>query len=151
MDNIEYEVEGVEYTSNYKKFEPNNPLHRPEIKYIKAVFSIFIYLVITVVIYMICEHYVRKLFGNYKMVYSIIVSLCVGFVYIATITKKAVIWFVKVYQHYAPTHIRLRCAFEPSCSEYMILAVEKYGVIKGVFKGIKRLLRCHPPGGVDYP
>ena len=45
------------------------------------------------------------------------------------------------------------CRFYPSCSEYTILAVEKYGVLKGIRKSILRILRCHPfnPGGVDFP
>lgn len=44
------------------------------------------------------------------------------------------------------------CLFIPSCSNYMILAIEKYGLIKGITKGVKRILRCVPPnGGVDYP
>lgn len=45
------------------------------------------------------------------------------------------------------------CRFEPSCSRYMIEALRKYGLITGVFKGIARLLRCHPwhPGGYDPP
>lgn len=45
------------------------------------------------------------------------------------------------------------CRFHPSCSNYMILAVQKYGLIRGVCKGIGRLARCHPfhPGGVDDP
>ncbi|MBR2615982.1 MAG: membrane protein insertion efficiency factor YidD [Clostridia bacterium] len=66
--------------------------------------------------------------------------------------KSAVIWLVHLYQNKASDRTRLKCMFEPSCSEYMILAVEKYGVVRGVFKGIRRLLRCHPPnGGKDYP
>ena len=36
------------------------------------------------------------------------------------------------------------CRMEPSCSEYMILAVEKYGVMRGIIKGIGRIFRCHP-------
>lgn len=61
---------------------------------------------------------------------------------------KAVQW----YQRTAPETLRKSCRFIPSCSEYMILAVKKYGTIKGVFMGIKRILRCHAPnGGVDYP
>ena len=39
------------------------------------------------------------------------------------------------------------CRFIPSCSEYMYEAVEKYGVIKGLFLGLKRVGRCHPWGG----
>jgi putative membrane protein insertion efficiency factor len=45
------------------------------------------------------------------------------------------------------------CRFEPSCSRYMIGALRRYGLVKGLWKGTGRLLRCHPwhPGGVDPP
>ncbi|MDR0522138.1 MAG: membrane protein insertion efficiency factor YidD [Planctomycetaceae bacterium] len=45
------------------------------------------------------------------------------------------------------------CRFEPSCSTYMIEAVKKYGVIRGLIKGIGRICRCNPffPGGEDPP
>ena len=45
------------------------------------------------------------------------------------------------------------CRFYPSCSEYFILAVEKYGPWRGAFKGVGRICRCHPwnPGGYDPP
>ncbi|MFA5025878.1 MAG: membrane protein insertion efficiency factor YidD [Candidatus Shapirobacteria bacterium] len=39
------------------------------------------------------------------------------------------------------------CRFIPSCSQYTYQAVEKYGVVKGLFKGIKRVSKCHPWGG----
>lgn len=43
------------------------------------------------------------------------------------------------------------CRFQPSCSEYAIQAINKYGPLKGVWKIIWRLLRCHPfsKGGYD--
>ena len=45
----------------------------------------------------------------------------------------------------------VQCKFYPSCSEYTKQAIEKYGAIKGIFKGIKRILRCNPisKGGYD--
>ena len=45
------------------------------------------------------------------------------------------------------------CRFEPSCSRYMIGALRKYGLLKGLARGIARVLRCHPwhPGGYDPP
>ena len=45
------------------------------------------------------------------------------------------------------------CRFEPSCSEYFIQAVHKYGPLRGACKGVGRICRCHPwhPGGFDPP
>ncbi|ABZ83656.1 conserved hypothetical protein [Heliomicrobium modesticaldum Ice1] len=45
------------------------------------------------------------------------------------------------------------CRFAPTCSAYAILALEKYGVLRGLWKAVGRLLRCHPfhPGGYDPP
>ncbi len=45
------------------------------------------------------------------------------------------------------------CRFQPGCSEYMILAIRKYGLFWGFLKGIRRICRCHPwnQGGYDPP
>jgi putative membrane protein insertion efficiency factor len=45
------------------------------------------------------------------------------------------------------------CRFEPNCSEYFILAVHKYGPLRGACKGVGRICRCHPwhHGGYDPP
>ncbi len=48
----------------------------------------------------------------------------------------------------------VHCRFHPSCSEYGIIAIKKYGFLKGWFKTIKRILRCRPnnyDSCVDYP
>ena len=56
--------------------------------------------------------------------------------------KNVIITVVLLYQRYAPYPIRERCTFIPSCSEYMILAIEKYGAFKGFRMGVSRLFRC---------
>ncbi len=45
------------------------------------------------------------------------------------------------------------CRFHPSCSQYFILAVRTHGPIRGAWKGVCRICRCHPwnPGGYDPP
>jgi len=67
--------------------------------------------------------------------------------------KYAVIGVIKLYQHYAPEEIRRRCLFMPTCSEYTIMAVRKYGSIIGLLKSYFRLFyRCR--GNIymiDYP
>lgn len=64
--------------------------------------------------------------------------------------KKFLLFLIKIYQSiskYTPPV----CRFTPTCSEYMRQAIEKYGVLKGVWLGIKRICKCHPfhPGGYD--
>lgn len=57
-----------------------------------------------------------------------------------------------LYQKFAPSRIRENCRFEPTCSNYMIFAINKFGFLKGTILGIKRLIRCRSPyGGQDYP
>ena len=43
-----------------------------------------------------------------------------------------------------------RCRYTPTCSEYSLIAIKKYGIIKGVWLSIKRIGSCHPFGGDGY-
>lgn len=71
---------------------------------------------------------------------------------IAIRAKKITVDAIHIYQKCAPDRIRQACVFTPTCSEYMLLAIDKYGTVRGVIKGIGRLLRCHyPNSGEDYP
>lgn len=55
------------------------------------------------------------------------------------------------YQYLVSPFLGNRCRFHPSCSEYMIEAVRRFGVVKGFYMGLKRLARCQPmcEGGLD--
>ena len=63
------------------------------------------------------------------------------------------IGIVRIYQICLSPLLGQTCRFSPSCSQYFIEAVRKYGAIRGSWKGVRRLLRCHPfnPGGFDPP
>lgn len=60
---------------------------------------------------------------------------------------------VRFYQLAIGPLLGKHCRYEPSCSQYFILAVRKYGAMRGSWKGALRILRCHPfhPGGYDPP
>jgi putative membrane protein insertion efficiency factor len=60
---------------------------------------------------------------------------------------------VRLYQWLISPLLGRRCRFYPSCSEYFIGAVRKYGAVSGSLRGIWRICRCHPfnPGGYDPP
>lgn len=60
---------------------------------------------------------------------------------------------VRGYQHLIRPLLPAMCRFTPGCSEYFILAVRKYGPVKGAAKGVWRICRCNPfcEGGYDPP
>lgn len=60
---------------------------------------------------------------------------------------------VRLYQILLSPLIGQHCRFEPSCSRYFIGAVQKYGALRGSWRGVCRICRCHPwnPGGWDPP
>tara|TARA_Y200000002_G_C22630045_1_gene642079 strand:- start:651 stop:899 length:249 start_codon:yes stop_codon:yes gene_type:complete len=58
--------------------------------------------------------------------------------------KYLLIKLIKLYKILISPFLGNNCRYLPSCSEYFIESVEKFGVIKGSFKGIKRILSCHP-------
>ncbi len=65
--------------------------------------------------------------------------------------KKVLIGLIRFYQKFISPLKRPSCRFYPSCSEYSIQAIRKYGVLRGVWKSIVRISKCHPfhPGGYD--
>jgi uncharacterized protein len=64
--------------------------------------------------------------------------------------KKPAIIFVKFYQVAIRPLLPNACRYTPSCSAYAIEAINKYGALKGLYLGMKRILRCHPWGGQGY-
>lgn len=83
---------------------------------------------------------------------SVSVTLLCFLLYLLVNAKRVSICLIRIYQRYAPDSVRNKCRFEPSCSQYMIMALQKYGLIKGLKKGIDRLKRCNiNNGGFDLP
>ena len=74
--------------------------------------------------------------------------------------KKLVIKLMSVYKSNSerfwisgPFVTYSNCKYHPTCSEYTVQAIEKYGVARGLTKGVRRILKCNPlsHGGVDLP
>jgi uncharacterized protein len=65
--------------------------------------------------------------------------------------RELVLATLRFYKQWISPLLPSACRFHPSCSEYMMHAVEKYGVLRGVLLGLKRLSKCHPfhQGGYD--
>jgi len=65
--------------------------------------------------------------------------------------KEILIFLIKIYKKYLSPLLPDSCRFYPTCSEYAIEALRKYGVLRGSIKSIYRILRCNPfnKGGYD--
>ena len=122
-------------------------LKRPKI----SVFRIILFYIFFPALVLTALIVVLKYLGLSTTTTVVIVAIIL-LAYIILTTKRVFICAIRIYQRYAPDSLRNKCRFEPSCSEYMILAIEKYGLIKGLQKGICRLKRCNiDGGGFDFP
>ncbi len=67
--------------------------------------------------------------------------------------KALLTWLIKFYQRRISPLKKPCCRFYPTCSQYALMAIEKYGVLRGTAKSLWRILRCNPfcKGGVDFP
>ncbi len=65
--------------------------------------------------------------------------------------KTIILLLIRFYQKYISIFLGTNCRFYPTCSAYTYEAIERFGVVKGVYLGVKRILKCHPfhPGGYD--
>jgi len=67
------------------------------------------------------------------------------------ILKKIILNLIKIYQKLISPILGKNCRFIPTCSVYTYNAIEIHGVIKGIYLGVRRILKCHPfnEGGYD--
>ena len=65
--------------------------------------------------------------------------------------RVVLIFFIRTYRLFISPLLPPSCRFTPTCSEYAMQAIEKYGALRGVYLAARRLLRCHPfhSGGYD--
>ncbi len=134
--------------------ETNQKMFRPEINYKRVFLWVSVSLLIMSLINFLLIYFVpfiknMELHLAWK---TVIIYLILIFITCLIFLKRLAIFTVRLYQRYARFEVRCRCLFIPNCSEYMILSIQKYGLIKGMIKGFKRYRRCRPPnGGEDYP
>lgn len=118
----------------------------PKVNWLRVFLHLILYLLsISLITFLIW-------FYSNNLLLTILIPILLSILILIIRMKSLILFFLDLYQLLAPKKIRMRCRFEPSCSDYMKLAINKYGLIKGMKKGLNRLKRCKEPnGGYDYP
>ncbi len=142
------------------------PLERPDTDAKKAIKCVAVYFLSSIAIgvsmlylfswlgvFALLPDFLENFKEQHNIIFGILFVLLVYIIVGLFCAKMAVIGCIKLYQHYAPEEIRRRCLFKPTCSEYAILAINKYGLIIGLYKAYIRLFfKCR--GNIyriDYP
>ncbi len=123
-------------------------LLRPKTDVKTAVKGILILETSVIIVSLSLYLFLNRLSISFRTVYSITGAILPLF-----FLKKILVTAVELYQHYAPEDVRRRCVCMPTCSEYAILALRKYGVIKGLYKIYGRLTKKCKGSiySIDYP
>ena len=125
----------------------NRKLIRPQINWVKVFLNI-----IGFIMFFLILHYILWDLSYLTVRIKWIVFGISILTYILLSLKSIEILVIHIYQCLAPERIRRKCRFEPSCSQYMVMSINKYGPFLGVYKGVKRLRRCNiNDGGYDFP
>lgn len=61
--------------------------------------------------------------------------------------RRIFIWLIRLYQKLLSPVLGAQCRYTPTCSQYAVEALQKYGALKGSWLAIKRILSCNPWGG----
>ncbi len=83
--------------------------------------------------------------------WSLLSELCIAAIALLT-ARSNLLLAIRLYQRYAPENVRGRCAMTPTCSEYAVLAIRRYGILRGSLMTYRRLrYRCDGTPTIDYP
>ncbi len=156
MDNREEEL---------RDFVFARPLIRPKTSIFRAVRYSILFLLSVAVLSSVC-YAIPSLLGAFSFLpsgmrewmaahpiwHKVLYSMIWYAVSILCVANKACIGLIRLYQHYASEDTRRACTCVPSCSEYSILCLQKYNLIKALFKIRKRLFKtCGTKYMIDLP
>lgn len=134
-----------DYVLNHTLSRPKNNLKQ------LIVYAIIFEAVVIALCYLISSQIDGGVKGNYLPGEALffIINISLGLL----IIKRISLFFIKLYQHYAPNYIRRRCCLMPTCSEYAILSIKKHGAIIGLWRTYIRVTKVCTGDNyrIDYP
>ena len=120
-----------------RKYVLERPLYRPSVTYFKAFLLFFVSALCLFAISVFVFRLFRLFGAAVNKVLFFTVFYGVAFVVFA---RWVGVLCIRLYQHYAPEEVRRRCLLKPTCSEYAVIVIKKYGLLIG---GIKTWIRLY--------
>ena len=134
---------------------PEKALYRPKIFYHRAALFILCLVVFTFILSHLSELLLERvnLVSSVSLESPLVNSYSLFFLWFIILNlrslKFSLIFLIRLYQRYARSETRLRCCFIPSCSEYGVIVLQKYGAVLGMIKILIRLKQCALPNEHD--
>ena len=127
---------------------PESNLFRPQLPWIKFSFGTLFLILLIFALVSISRYY--SMHCNSPMADVQIFIFWTTLIFCSSV-KYYLIFSVLCYQRYAKSSTRLKCCCYPSCSQYALIALKKYGCIIGSFLSLKHCIKCKPPGIHEFP
>jgi len=129
-----------------RQYVLGRPLYRPPVTYSKVTLWILVIIIVSIGFSILLQ---KVLFVLGFFFPNLLYYLSFFIIELLVLLRPFAITLIKLYQHYAPEEVRRRCLLKPTCSEYAILAIKKYGTIIGTIKTWRRL-KYYCRGDVYY-
>ena len=135
---------------NIKDYCLNRPLYRPDVTYIKLLLYCIVYVIIFFTFVIVTIFITNCIFNEKWIIIISILFICLLF--LGTTIKYIFMKAIECYQHYASEELRRSCVCKPTCSEYALIALKKYNIIKACSLIYTRLtMGCRGDYHEDYP
>lgn len=159
-------VPSMENSDAVKDYVFIRPLTRPKTSIFRAVKYVILFLLSVAVLSSVCyaipsvlgafsyfPSFIREWMMQNPVWHKVLYSLVWYFVSVLLVAKKACIGLIRLYQRYASEFTRRQCQCKPTCSEYSIMCLRKYGLVKALLMIRKRLFKtCGSYGYIeDWP
>ena len=159
-------VPSTEISDAVKDYVLIRPLTRPQTSILRAIIYVVLFLLLIAGLSSSCYAIlsllgafsylpdpIREWMVQHPILHKVIYAVAWYSISIMCVARKACIGLIRLYQRYAPEYTRRQCCCKPTCSEYSIMCLQKYCLIKALFKIRKRLFKtCGPLGYIeDWP
>ena len=148
MHSNKYYIKHINDPYLNRLLSPESNLFRPQLPWLKFLFGTLFLILLVMGLVAVTKHYSTSC---NTPIADMTIFIFWATLIICSSVKYYLIFFILCYQRYAKSSTRLKCCCYPSCSQYALIALRKYGCIIGSYLAVKHCIMCKPPGIHEFP